>query len=153
MKKFRLNAGFTLVELLIVVLIVGILARLAYPNYLNATLKSGRADAKVALGEVAQRLQRCFTTGNKFNPSTTGACTIYDSIKSSASGFTSSEGFYVIKEAQANDVSATSFIITAAPVSTKRQSKDTKCAKLTLTHTGVRAAYDSGGTDTTSECW
>ena len=153
MKKFRVNAGFTLVELLIVVVIIGILARLAYSNYLNSTLKSGRADAKVALGEVAQRLQRCFTTGNKFNPSTSGVCTIYDAVKSSASGFTSSEKFYVIKEAQANDIAATSFIITAAPVSTKRQSKDAKCAKFTLTHTGTRAAYDSSGNDTTADCW
>lgn len=147
----KINKGFTLIELLIAILIVGILVRIAYPYYLAATLKSGRSDAKVALNEVAQRMQRCFTSSSKYNPSTAGECVIFDTITSSA-GFASERGFYVVKRAQTADITATTFLLTATPVSTKRQSKDLSCAVMTLDQRGIRAAKDSGN-NTNDSCW
>lgn len=53
MPKFRQNnAGFTLIELIIVVAIIGILASIAYPAYLNYIRESRRADARAGLSEV-----------------------------------------------------------------------------------------------------
>jgi type IV pilus assembly protein PilE len=147
----KFNKGFTLIELLIAVLIVGILTRIAYPYYLATTLKSGRSDAKVALNEVAQRMQRCFTASSNYAPSTAGECVMFDTLKSS-SGFVSEQGFYTIKRAQATDITASTFLLTATPVAGKRQEKDTACATMTLDQKGVRAALDLSN-NPVSNCW
>ncbi len=54
-------SGFTLVELLIVMVIASILMMVAVPSYRQSVIKSRRADARVALNDVAQRLERCYT--------------------------------------------------------------------------------------------
>ena len=59
----RKNSGFTLIELMIVVAIVGILAAIAYPNYIDSVRKSRRSLAKAALMEAAQK-QEAFYARN-----------------------------------------------------------------------------------------
>lgn len=63
MKK---TAGFTLIELMVVVAVVGILAAIAYPSYMDSVRKSRRADAKVALSNAAQALERYYTEKNTY---------------------------------------------------------------------------------------
>lgn len=63
MKK---TAGFTLIELMVAVIIVGILATIAYPSYMDSIRKSRRADAKAALSNAAQALERHFTEKNTY---------------------------------------------------------------------------------------
>ncbi len=133
------SSGFTLIELLIAVAIVAILAAIAYPSYMNSVLKSGRADAKVELNDVAQRLQRCFTAYNAYNSS---SCAVTTALNNG--GILSREGLYNITVS----LTATTYTLTAAPVSTKRQSKDVTCGSFTLTHTGVR-----GSTGDPAICW
>ena len=60
------SQGFTLIELLIVVAIVGILAMISYPSYQNHVRKTKRADAKVALTELANLQEKFF-----------GQCSVY----------------------------------------------------------------------------
>ncbi len=62
----RRPAGFTLVELMIVVAIVAILAALAYPAYTGHVLKARRAQAKADLVEYAQLAERFFTVNNTY---------------------------------------------------------------------------------------
>ena len=53
--------GFTLVELMIVVAIVGILAAIAYPSYVDSVRKGKRADGRAALTSLLQQQERYFT--------------------------------------------------------------------------------------------
>ena len=58
--------GFSLIELLIVIAIIGILAGIAYPNYQEYVARARRADAKTVLLENAQFLERFYTQNGTY---------------------------------------------------------------------------------------
>ena len=63
----RHSAGFTLIELMIVVAIIGILASIAYPSYQRYVDRSLRADAQAGLMEASQVLERCYTSSYQYD--------------------------------------------------------------------------------------
>jgi prepilin-type N-terminal cleavage/methylation domain-containing protein len=73
MKNISKN-GFTLIELMIVVAIIGILASIAYPSYQESILKSRRADAKGALLGFANAMERHFTETNSYRKAYLQGC-------------------------------------------------------------------------------
>ena len=58
--------GHTLMELLIVVAIIGILASIAIPGYRRYVIRANRADAKIAMLQTAQALERCYTNSSPY---------------------------------------------------------------------------------------
>jgi type IV pilus assembly protein PilE len=124
---------------MIVVAIIGILAAIAYPSYMDYVRKGNRTDAKTALLQVSQTLERCFTQYSSYdnviaNCSVTNGATI-----------NSAEGLYTVGVVSA----ATSYTLTATPVTGRAQASDAKCTTLTLTHVGVKGATGTAAT----ECW
>lgn len=117
--------GFTLIELVVTVAIVGILAAVAYPSYANAVRKARREDAMAALLEL-QLVQEKWRANN---PSYTSLLTNLG--YSVASNGTSRDGYYTINVTAA---SATAFTATASPKSGTAQASDS--CSFTLTHNG-----------------
>ena len=133
--------GFTLIELLVVMVVASILMMIAVPSYQQAVIKSRRADARIALNDVAQRLERCYT---QFGAYDAAGCGIADEDE-----VPSKEGFYLVTVAFNDDDGdgVMSYELTAAPQGP--QVDDTDCGDLGIDAVGVRSA--SG--DNTDHCW
>lgn len=64
--KYAMARGFTLIELMIVVVIIGILAGIAYPSYQRYTTQTRRSDAKIALTQAAAKQEKFFSDCNYY---------------------------------------------------------------------------------------
>ena len=84
------SQGFSLIELMIAVVIVGILAAVAIPMYSDYVTRSRRADGQATLMQVAQELERCYTQFSKYNDN---SCSV---INGGVVSETSDQGFYVV---------------------------------------------------------
>ena len=132
------SQGFSLIELMIAVVIVGILAAIAIPMYSDYVTRSRRADGQATLMQVAQELERCYTQFSKYNDN---SCSV---VNGGMVSETSDQGFYVVA---ANKLDESAFTLTATPQN--EQADDTDCTTLKLTYLGGQGAT---GTDTDS-CW
>ena len=72
MKKLRKHQGFTLIELMIVVAVIGILASIAYPSYREYVAKSRRAEAKTVLLSAQQWMERFYTENFRYDQNSAG---------------------------------------------------------------------------------
>ncbi len=147
--------GFTLMELMIVLTIVGILAAIAVPGYQESVRKSRRAEARAQLLEVVQYMQRFYSQNDSFANSKAGLAAAIPSElatvpRNAALGSQSYNINFVAPATGANNPGVASFKIQAVRKSGGPMEGD-KCGDFTLENTGARDLLNA--TDTAANCW
>ena len=129
----RFNRGFTLIEIMIVIAIIGIVITIAAPSYTEYLKKGRRAEVVSLLSEQAQILERFYTKNN-----------VYTGI----TGLSTGNDFYTITPTIADQT----FLLTATRKAGTTMATD-KCGDFTLTNTGVRSMNNATTGLTTKDCW
>ncbi|WP_262966488.1 type IV pilin protein [Methylobacter psychrophilus] len=145
----KIQPGFTLIELMVTVSIIGILASIAIPSYHESVMKSRRADAKGALLGFENAMERYFTVHNKYTSAAddgddTGAPD--PTVFSATSPVEGGTPYYNLTISEAT---TSTYTLNASP--TGVQVND-RCGILTLTHTGVKGVINTTGA-TAANCW
>jgi type IV pilus assembly protein PilE len=133
------EAGFTLIELMIVCAVIAILAAIAYPSYVNQIVKTNRRAAEACLSEYSNYMERYYTTNLNY-ATTTAALPLMDCAASSQTGQNYKYGLAV--------ATSTAYTLQATPISAQQVSKDAQCGTLTLDQTGTRSTSTNNST-----CW
>ena len=132
--------GFTLIELMITVAIIGILAAIAYPSYENHVRKTRRASGEAKMMEIMQAQERYYTDNGTYTKDLT------DLGYASSGAVPSKDGWYQIGAAACGSGLAECVALTATPQNA--QTADTACNKLTLNSRG-----EQGASTGSSDCW
>lgn len=131
----KLNKGFSLIELMTVVLIVAVLAMLAFSGYSKQVQKTRRAEAKQILGDYALRQERLRSNAANYTNSLTTLLNVGTAPTTWGSGYYTVALSFPASGTCASGVnkgSANSFIITATAIAD--QANDTACTPLVYTN-------------------
>jgi len=128
--------GFTLIEVMIVVVIVAILAAIAFPSYQRYVLRSHRTEGQALLSEAAARQERYYSQNNAY-ANTAAALNM--------TGYVNGLQYYNLG---ISNVTATTYTLTATAKGA--QAGDKECLTLTLDQAGTRG---NTGTGTGTTCW
>ena len=142
----KTHNGFTLIELMVVVAIIGLLASIAYPNYQDSVIRSRRADAKGALLGFANAMERYFTENNTYlgaggtagTPANTGSPRVF-STQSPIDGTTAYYALIIQAATQ------TTYNLRATPVVGTSQASD---GILEINNTEAKGRWDSDNSGT-----
>jgi type IV pilus assembly protein PilE len=139
-RPIRGAKGFTLIELMIVVAIVGILAAVAYPSYTESVRRGDRSAARAALLDAQQFMERYYAANSMYsvNADGTGKPTLPARLINVP---TDSPKYTITISA----VGTNTYTLLASPLGTD------KCGDLSLTNTGVKGVSVTGVT--VQECW
>lgn len=134
------SAGFTLIEMMIVVAVIALLAAIALPSYQESVRKSRRADAKAALVQLAQFMERNFSLAQRYDLDSEGVAIALPFTESPVDS--SATKYYDLK---LSAVGASTFTLTAEP---KNAQAADVCLNLTIDNAGSKGT-SSGRAD----CW
>ena len=129
----RSNRGFTLIEIMIVIAIIGIVLTISIPSYNEYVKKGRRAEVVSLLSEQAQSLERFYTK---------------NSVYTGITGLSAGNDFYTLTPT----ITDQTFLLTAARKTGTAMATD-KCGDFTLTNTGVRSMNNATTGLTTQDCW
>jgi len=128
----RSNRGFTLIEMLIVIAIIGIVITIGYPSLTEYVKKGRRTEVAGLLSEQAQILERFYSKSNLYTGATLSAGNDYYTITPTLTDQT--------------------FLLTATRKAGSAMATD-KCGDFTITNTGVRSMVNAASGLTTKDCW
>jgi type IV pilus assembly protein PilE len=155
----RASAGFTLIEIMIVAVVLALLAAVALPSFLDSLRKSRRAEAFTALSAVQQAQERWRSNNAAYSSNLTEAP---DAPPPDPRGLglpaTTTGGLYTVA---LSGTSATGYTVSAVAVAGKSQAADTACSTLAVRVTGAQITYagcngcslGTGDFAATNVCW
>ncbi len=142
--------GVTLMELLTVILILGILAAIAFPSYRTYLIRAQRAEAKTALLQLQAAQEKFYLNGNTYSDSVTD-------VPPDGLGLpgVSESGKYDITVALVDD--GQGYTATATPAAGGGQEDDALCPSFSISDSGTRSLTadpaDTEDADDVRECW
>ena len=147
-----MNKGFTVIELVVAILIVGILSAVAVSSYQDYTLRAQRAEAKSVLYEVAGWMERNYKATGRYDLAPNGVTAI-NNASFNAGGLLEAyrqsprtgTARYNINFSVVPGNASPGFTLQAQPVSA-----DAECGTLTLDQRGTQG---ESGTGTVADCW
>lgn len=138
LKRLR---GFSLLEVIIVIAIIGLLVAIAYPSYLSYVTKTRRSEGKTALLDLQQRMERFFLDRNTYTTATIGTGNASTDVLPTN---LTENGRYTLQIAASSNTPP-SYTLQAVP-----QNPDPECGTFTLNGQNIRGITGSG---TVGACW
>lgn len=138
---FNKSHAFTLIELLISLVIIGILAAIAYPTYIHLQYRSNRSDGQIALLNTAGYVEQYFNQYNTY---------LGVNMTEINAPITSPKGFYQIAIPE-QSLTPSSYLIIAIPQ--KSQQNDDKCGVLAINNLGQKGREMNGVFVQDAQCW
>jgi len=129
----RSNRGFTLIEIMIVIAIIGIVLTIAAPSFTEYLNKGRRSEIAGVLSEQAQILERFYSQKN---------------VYTDATGLSAGNDYYTITPTLTDQT----FLLTAVRKAGSSMAAD-KCGDFTLSNTGVKSMVNAADGLTAKDCW
>jgi type IV pilus assembly protein PilE len=150
--------GFTLLELMITVAIVGLIAAVAYPAYTGSVLKARRAEGRAALTELLQQQERYLTQTGSYMTFAAGATGANGTTRAgggqsiafrTTSGTSAGNAAYDLAAAACTGASGAMALNECVQLSAVPRRSDAQAGTLTLRSTGLKSCNGSNA----SICW
>lgn len=140
-RSARHSSGFTLIEVMIVVAIIGVLSAIGFPAYTDYIMRGNRSEATAALLEARQFMERYYGANNRYSTAADGNPALPTRLQTIPAGGPTR---YTLSVA----ATVNSYTLTAVPSGSMATDK---CGSLTITNTGVKGRSTTG--PTVAECW
>ena len=145
--------GFTLIELMVVVVVISILASIAIPSYIDSIRKSRRADAKTALVQLAQFMEQNYSLAQRYDQDSAGKTLDPvggDGSKTQLPFYKSpvnTDSVSKYYDLSLSSVDQNTFTLQARPIAGSSQEKDV-CETLSIDNAGAKKT-----STTRKDCW
>ncbi|MGI9316456.1 MAG: type IV pilin protein [bacterium] len=149
--KSRYSRGYTLIELMMVLGIIGVLASWAVPEYFDYVRDSRRADAISSMNRMLAQQELFYANNNSVYTDQVLDLGYPNTLGNSIAP--SGEGFYTITMAACGSGLGSCIAVSASPVAGTSQAQDTDCFTIAINSQGRQTAQKSDSTSNNEECW